>query len=86
MLRLPLTGSAVRDLFDIAHLAEVADPKNRAKLVTFREALSNARRAMEADKAVRSVVTFAFRANGELWLIKVGPRGGWKTLWNFGTL
>lgn len=85
-LRLPLTGTATRDLIDTRHLAEIASPANRMKLPTFREALAAAKRTMSADKAIRAVHTYCLRANGELWLVRVGPRGGWKKQWNFGAL
>lgn len=85
-LVLPLSGSPVRELFDVAHLVEIADPANRAKLATFRECISNARKMYAGNKAIKAVHSFCLRANGELWLIRVGPRGGWKKVWNFGTL
>lgn len=32
-----------------------------------------------------SVNIVCLRANDERWLISIGPRGGWKFLWSFGT-
>lgn len=78
MLRLPAPGTAARELFTPADLV---DPR---KLPTFREALRNAVTFMKAEKGVRAVHTLTMRANGEIWLMRVGPRGGWTCLWNFG--
>lgn len=86
MLRLPPANSIVRTLIDIDHLAETCALNNRSKLPTFREALSNCRTTMAADRGVRSMTSLAYRANGELWLIRVGCRGGWSRVWNFGRL
>jgi hypothetical protein len=86
MLRLPPQDSAIRECFDTAHLAELCAPENRLKLPTFREALSNAKAFFLENKSVRNVNSVTLRADGELWLIQVGPRGGWKVLWNFGQL
>lgn len=86
MLRLPPQDSTIRECFDMAHLAEIVAPENRLKLQTFREALSNAKSFFAQNKGVKVVNSVTLRANGELWLIQVGPRGGWKVLWNFGQL
>jgi hypothetical protein len=86
MLRLPNRDSHIRELFDMNDLVSLASPENRMKLPTFREALVSAKRTLAGDKAIRAVHTLTLRANGELWLMKVGPRGGWKVLWNFGQL
>lgn len=85
-LRLPLSSSPIRELFDVRHLADLAAPANRSKLLGFRETILSARRTMESDKAIRSVHSICLRADGELWLIRVGPKGGWKKVWNFGKL
>lgn len=86
MLRLPPRDSAIRECFDTAHLAELCAPENRLKLPTFREAKVNAREFFLKNKGVKQVNTITLRADGELWLIQIGPRGGWKVLWNFGVL
>jgi hypothetical protein len=86
MLRLPPQDSKVRECFDLSHLAEMCAPENRLKLPTFRQALTNAKSFFGQNKGVKVVNSVTLRANGELWLIQVGPRGGWKVLWNFGQL
>lgn len=85
-LMMPQSGTEVRDLINVEHLVMIASPENRAKLPTFREAISNAVKNMKADRTVRAVHTYCLRADGQLWLMRVGPRGGWKCEWNFGTL
>lgn len=85
-LALPLAGTAVRELFDVRTLVEMTLPQNRAKLATFRSAVLSAKRYIAENAGARSVHSICLRANGELWLIKVGARGGWSKVWNFGTL
>jgi hypothetical protein len=85
-LLLPPRGTELRDQIDVAHLAEIAQPANRVKLPTFREALIGARGTLRAEKAARSVFSYALRADGDLWLLKVNRNGSWKCAWNFGRL
>lgn len=77
-LRLPLQSSALRELFEVADLAEPA------KLPSFALALRGAREFLAKEPAARAVNSIAIRANGQVWLFRVGKRGGWKRLWNFG--
>ena len=83
---LPLSGSPEREAMgDIAHVAEVLNPANVAKLPTFRQAVLAAKRTLRGAPSARSVSAICLRANDERWLISVGRRGGWKRVWNFGT-
>jgi aspartate ammonia-lyase len=77
-LLLPPLNSPLRDLFEVSMLADYM------KLPNFRQALTDARAYMKAEKAVRSVYVLCIRANGDIELLRVGPRGGWKPLFNFG--
>ena len=86
MLALPSASSALRNLFDVAHLAEIAAPANRAKLRTFREAVTSARQYRAAEHGAKAVYTICLCADGTLQLVSVGPKGGIKRLWNFGAL
>jgi hypothetical protein len=86
MLVLPSASSALRNLFDVAHLAEIAAPANRAKLRTFREAVTSARQYLAAERGAKAVNTICLCADGTLQLVSVGPKGGIKRLWNFGAL
>lgn len=56
------------------------------ELPGFRRALTVAREFIAEDKAVHSLQVLCLRANGEVWLIWVGPKGGWRRRWNFGSL
>jgi hypothetical protein len=85
-LRLPLTGSKQRELFDVAHLAEFCSPENRSKIVTYREAIAAGIRSVSSNKAIKAVHLFCMRADGEIWLIRVGCRHGVSKVWNFGKL
>jgi len=77
-LLLPLSSSELRDLFDVADLV------NYSALPTYPRAVSGCRASVAGDKRVRSVQSVCIRANGDIWLIRVGKRGAVKRLWNFG--
>jgi hypothetical protein len=79
MLHIPSASSEIREMFSIEDLAY-------KRFVTLREAISAARRSFASDSAVRSVNCLVLTAVGEVKLIAFGPRGGRKTLWDFGTL
>ena len=76
MLSLP-TNPELRSLFQTMDLVEWKT------LPTFRTAIMACRNVF-SDSAVRRAHSVCIRANGEIWLISVGPKGGWKKLWNFG--
>lgn len=84
---LPLPGTAAREaLGDLSTVAEILNPSNLARMSSFEHALSTARRAIAADPAINRINVICLRQeNDERWLITVGPRGGWKRLFNFGT-
>lgn len=82
-LRLPTADDSRRDFIDIAYLAEMGATK---RFPTFREALSSARRTVAADFTIREAHSICMRADGEVWLIRVGIKGGWRKVWNFGKL
>lgn len=83
---LPLPGTHAREACgDIAALAEILNPANAALLPDFGEALRVARSDLAAMPTARAVCIVCLRGNDERWLIRVGRRGGWKRLWNFGT-
>lgn len=84
MFFLPPADHKAREFMgDIAHVAEVLAPGNRALVPTFPEARAVAKR-MFANGAVKRVFSICMRADGEFWLISVGARGGWRKEWNFG--
>jgi len=78
MLNFPIKTSELRDLFDVSDLV------SWRTLPTFPQALRGARATVAGDPAIAAVNSICLRANGDVWLIKVGPRGGWRRLWNFG--
>jgi hypothetical protein len=86
MLNLPSSTSEIRNLFEVSHLAEIASPANRAKLPTFRMAATSARQHMGADQTIKAVHSICLCADGSLRLIRFGPKGGVKRVWNFGML
>ena len=77
-LSLPLPSSPLRELFEVQDLVDYRN------LPTFREGLAGCRRYMASDANALSAHSIVMRADGEFWLIRVGRRGGWKRLWNFG--
>lgn len=82
-LRLPPSGHPTRELFEVKQLAEAEQQRFR-NLPTFRDAVRAGRDFLKRDKAARSVHSLCLRADGELWLIRVGNRGGFDKVWNFG--
>lgn len=80
---LPLEGTFAREACgDMSTLVDILNPVNIDKLLGFREALSNVRKNFPVG--AECVYIVCIRANDERWLISVGPRGGWKRIWNFG--
>ena len=82
MLKMPPANHYAAELIDKKHLADLV--QNYALLLTFRGAIRSAKNTMLQNKAIKSVYCYALRANDELWLLRVGPRGGWRKVWNFG--
>ena len=76
-LLLPPSSSPLRETFEIESLV------NWQSLPTFREALAGCRNFISREKKAKSVNALCLRMDGSVWLIKVGPKGGWKRLWNF---
>lgn len=79
----PMTHPAREAMGDLATVAEILNPANLGRLREFSRALSETR--AHFPKGAKSVNVICLRADDERWLIAVGPRGGWKKLWNFGT-
>jgi len=80
---LPLTGSPLRELFDVADV--VAITQGTLPVHTSDKGLILARRTMRENKAVRAIVYFAVDASTDkLCLYRAGNRGGYKRLWTFG--
>lgn len=86
MLSLPTSSSPLRQLFDVATLAEVASPANRSKLPTFRQTVQSAKEFFASETSAKSLNAVTLRASGELWLVEVKRSGSWRKLWNFGQL
>ena len=68
---------SIRSLVDVEALAY-------RKWVTFAEAKHSAKRQFSADSAIRDIFYQVLRANGDVHLMRFGPRGGKSTVWNFG--
>ena len=82
--RLPPSDSPIRDLFAIEDVAAMADPAERAKLPDFRGLVRSLQDFVLNDERVESACGLCWRADGSLWLVRVGSRGGWSKVWNFG--
>lgn len=84
--RIPTADHPAREfLGDMAHVADVLNPANLSRMATFSDALRSARKSFEAEPAQRAVYVICLRCeNDERWLIRVGKRGGWRKIWNFG--
>ena len=68
----------IRELCDIRALVDYQ------QLPTFQEAKRSAANTFASDPAVSRVFTQTIRANGNVHLLSIGPKGGVKVLWNFG--
>ena len=79
MYYLPLTGSATRELFEVADLVHADNAP------TFRNAKQSAASAFAERKGLRGITYICRRACGDLVLATFGPRGGHKQHWNFTT-
>lgn len=80
---LPPAAHPARELFDVAHLAAIATGEQ--PLITLPGALFSARRAFEANPAIKRLAYIVLRAeNDQIDLITVGRRGGWRKEWRFG--
>lgn len=77
-LNLPASDSPLRALFDVSDLRDVM------ALPTFRDAKNSAASYLASESAARSVNALCLRANGEIWLVTFGSRGGWSRRFNFG--
>lgn len=91
MFAIPLEGTDAREqLGDLRHVAEVLSPANRLKLPTFSEALRRGRRTLAETKGAKRVTLICFgncniqSQHGRIILLSVGPRGGWRKVWDFG--
>ena len=81
--RLPSETHPSCAYFDMASLAEMLAPANVARLPTFSQARAAGRKQAGVGN-VQAVTYVCMRSNDDRVLVKVGPRGGWKQLWNFG--
>lgn len=81
---LPPVNHPSRGYMDFDHIREVLDAKNIDKLASFRSAIIQARNTLKNCQAAKGITIVCIRHDDERWLIKVGRRGGWKCLWNFG--
>jgi len=81
-LSLPITGTAQRELFEVADL--VALTTGVRPLGCLPQALAQARRSFRANKAISRIAYIILQADDNVALITVGRRGGRKTEWVFG--
>lgn len=83
MLNLPTADSPLREVFDVEELAKL----RRVEIPMYRDALADAQRTIQGDKAIRAVHFIATSVvDGNVYLVRVGKRGGIKKLWNFGAI
>lgn len=85
-LLLPPTDHPARPLVDVADLAEMCSPQNRAKLPSYQQAKAAAWGYFKANQAAKRVHVVTLRMDGQLQLIAFGPMGGHKVVWKFGKL
>lgn len=83
MHKLPPAGHPARELFEISDLVAIGTKERRAPNLP--EALRSARLSFDADTtgALRRCVFIVHKCDDALWLVSVGPRGGWRKEWEF---
>lgn len=79
---LPPVGHIAREMAPVEYLVEALDRKNLHRLPDFAAARRSVREHF--PKGAKSVCILCLRGDDERWLIEVGPRGGWKKVWNYG--
>lgn len=85
MLVIPSKNHPVRELIDLDHLAEVADPKNIDKLMTKHQIiLKYISKDSPIQGSIESVNVYGLNEQGQLELYRVS-RFDIITLWNFTT-
>mgnify|MGYP003434019279 FL=1 len=85
MLVIPSKNHPVRELIDLSHLAEVADPKNIDKLMTKHQIiLKYISKDSPIQGSIESVNVYGLNEHGSLELYRVS-RFDIITLWNFST-
>lgn len=83
--RLPSPNHPAREAMgDLAHVAEVLNPANLAKLPTLASALRGTRGEVYKPARAIFVIVLDEQTDNRL-LIRIGRRGGWRKVWNFGT-
>lgn len=82
-INLPSANSQVRQLIDVAVVAEMLSPENRAKLPTLRQALRSATEFFAADSAAGAVHVICWRADGSIVLERIGRKGAHRPVWTF---
>lgn len=73
----PSADHPAAETFDPAHFAEIVD--RRSELRTINEL------RCEARDGVVAVQSYCLLANDSIALVRVGPRGGKRIIWNFGS-
>lgn len=84
MLKLPEQNNPLYKLFNIEELNALT-PEKVSRLPSFSQARKIATTYFRSHSRAKKVYIIVTRvANGELWLIAFGQKGGINRLWNFG--
>lgn len=83
-LRLPSVNSPLREFFSVER--DLVPFAKLLQLPSFTNAVRGGRKMMAApgNGSIASIQSLCMRASGEVCLIRIGPKGGVKQLWNFG--
>ena len=86
-ISLPPQGSALRATFDSDFMQQIVhdlSPENRESLPAYFRAVPAVCRMVRESK-LRGARCVCYRGNGDVVLVNIGPRGGEKIVWKFGT-
>lgn len=82
------TSENLRSLFDESDVVEAfKSPSKFSMLPSYLSLVTGKNKWIKwisEDSAIDSLNVLCWRMNGEMWLVRLGPKGGITKLWSFG--
>ena len=82
-MKIPCKNSIV---WDHVNIEDVVDAIRNHAYITKREAMKSAKKFFSYEPIAKFICYLVISGNDDLHLVKIGPRGGYKILWNFGNI